>query len=211
MNALIYPLQGRLIRSDFISEEHIYRAARLCHPLSSAPFSGLPQNHLISYSSESTSCLSSRCLSLSLSRNFSNLAERPHSALNGRRSRLGSHNHPSGFSICRHTSGDTFSFLVSLRVDLSHLPSRSSPCAEKSVAKSQTESNFLASGGCRTNCRRSFGLAFPFSLSLHSSDRWECPALSGYAFRDDAPPCKSKRRSIERLVDEIIPIFPAIH
>lgn len=69
---------------------------------------------------------------LSLSRNFSNLAERPHSALNGRRSRLGSHNRPSGFSICRHTSGDTFSFLVSLRVDLSALPPRFfPPCREK--------------------------------------------------------------------------------
>lgn len=119
----------------------------------------------------------------SLSRNFSNLAERPiqHRGAWGSTRTIAR----SGFSICRHTSGNTFSFLVSLRVDLSYpYP----PPSEQSVAKSQTESNFLANGGCRTNCHCSFDLAFPFSVSLHSSDRWECPAvLSDYAFQDDAP------------------------
>lgn len=57
---------------------------------------------------------------------------------------------------------------------------------DQSVAKSQTESNFLANSGCRTNCRRSFDLAFPFTLSLHSSDRWEYSAvLSSYAFQTE--------------------------
>lgn len=108
--------------------------------------------------------------------NFSNLAERSIHTGNGRS--VCSHNRRlRGFSICRHTSGNTFSFLVSLRVADEVLPHH----PDQSVAKSQTESNFLASGGCRRNCRRSFLLPLSRYLFIHLIDGNTRP-LSSYAF-----------------------------
>jgi len=127
-----------------------------------------------------------------------------HSALSGRRTRLDSHNRRSGFSICWHTSGNTFSFLVSLRVDLSHsCPHFPLPLVPSEVSrKARLKAIFSpAVAVARIAIVPSILLSLSRYLSIHLIDGNARSYYPVTRFEMTHRSCKSERRSIEGLVD----------